>query len=140
MAAEDPLAALRSAKLHGVAVQPLGTKILGGQRVWGYSVTPTKASLIATGLELWREMGLTPSEVAAAKATIEAGAQVTEREWFDSSGLVREIRAALELPGVSMQMQMHFVSYGAPVHIAAPPSWDVAPFSSYLSALRSSAF
>jgi hypothetical protein len=141
MTAQGPLAALQLCRLHGDSVRPLGTRTLEGRETWGYSVTANRAEVLRVGSHLWRLMGLTPSELTRAKALVGSSPPSTTVEWFDSSGLVRQVRFAFDPPGgVGMQMEMNFVHYGAPVQITAPPPGDVGPFANYLHRLLSSGY
>jgi hypothetical protein len=95
----DPYTMLSALQQAGIALRPLGTRVVGGVTCTGYAVTPPAT---------------------------DKGLHVTITVWADSQRLVREVSEGIQMDVSGSHAQasvtMDFSNFGAPVHITPPPA------------------
>lgn len=139
----DPLAQLQLLQAKGNTVTSLGTGVIDGVSASGYAVTISHANVVRAEQRFVSSSGLdatTRQEVAQAEEKL---GTPTIDVWFDSSRLLRRIsfseHQTLDGSTVSVDLDMDFVHYGAPVSISTPSADDVVPFSQFEAAAQSAA-
>ena len=139
----DPLAQLQLLQAKGNTVTSLGTGVIDGVSASGYAVTISHANVVQAEQRFVSSSGLdatTRQEVAQAEEKL---GTPTIDVWFDSSKLLRRIsfseHQTLDGSTVSVDLDMDFVHYGAPVSISTPSADDVVPFSQFEAAAQSAA-
>lgn len=132
----DPFAQLKVLEQEGASVTPLPSKTLGGRTVTGYSIVPTKESVVKAADSELSQLGLDQSQISQAESVIQQAQPPTIVAWFDSSHLLRQMSMSLNMgaagAGASVGMVMNVVRYGVPVHVTAPPSSDVVSLKQFL--------
>lgn len=141
----DPFAQLKVLEQEGAAVTPLGQKTLGGRTVSGYSIVPTRESMLKAAQGELSQMGFDQSQATQIQNLIQQSQPPTIVAWFDSTHLLRQISMSLSMGGVaaggsgggsagggSVNMEMDVDHYGVPVHITAPAPSDVVSFKQFL--------
>ena len=136
----DPLAQLKMLGAKGNAVTSVGTEVIRGITVTGYAVTISRANLLNAEQSYLASSGFD----ATTKQQIEQAAPSlpipTMYVWFDSSKLLRRMGFTANKTengtDVSVNLEMDFVNYGAPVSISPPSPSDVVQFSQFLAALN----
>jgi hypothetical protein len=135
----NPLNEIQFLERKGATVVPLGTSVIDGDVVSGYSVTPTRAE----------ESQIVQQEISSGEVPASQQQQVlnglnelgtlTCDVWFDSSGLLRRESVIVGggSSGVSGQVDFTYQNYGVPVSIEAPPASDVISFSQFAADLQS---
>jgi hypothetical protein len=125
---------------EGNTVRPLGTKIIGGVRCTGYSVTPSRKAMIAAARQ-----EIAANKFPAGLAQLDMGIVETTSPpvytvWFDENELMRQLSVNLRLGGTtssaSGDLVMNFANYGAPVRITAPAPSDTLSYDKFLKTLR----
>jgi hypothetical protein len=134
----DPLSQIQTLEKKGITVVNLGTSVIDGYAVSGYSVTPSHLE----------ELGSVEQEMAAGQITAAQGKQIlnaaktlgtfTSDVWIDSSGLLRRetVNVGGGTSGEVGKVDMTFVNYGTPVSIAAPPSNEIVGFTQFQSDMQ----
>lgn len=132
----DPFAQLKVLEQQGASVTSLGQKTLGGRTVTGYSIVPTRASMLKAAQGELSQMGFDQSEASQIQSLIQQSQPPTIVAWFDSSHLLRQMSMSLNMGGAatggSVNMAMNVDHYGVPVHITAPAPSDVVSFKQFL--------
>ena len=135
----NPLSEIQFLERKGATVVPLGTSVIDGDVVSGYSVTPTRAEEsqivqheISTG-------ELPASDQQQVLNSLNQLGTLTCDVWFDSSGLLRResVNIGGGSSGVSGQVDFTYQNYGVPVSIEAPPASDVISSSQFAADLQS---
>ena len=132
----DPFAQLKVLEQQGAAVTPLGQKTLDGRTVTGYSIVPTKASMIKAAEEELPQLGLDQSQTSQIQSAIQQTQPPTFTIWVDSSHLLRQMSMALDtggaMSGVTADIEMTVTHYGVPVNVTAPSPSDVVSFQQFM--------
>ncbi len=135
----NPLGKIQFLEKKGATVVPLGTSVIDGDVVSGYSVTPSRAE----------ESGIIQQEINSGEIPASDQQQLLDglnqlgaltcNVWFDSSGLLRRETVSIGAgsSGVSGQVTFTYLNYGVPVSIEAPPASDVISFSQFTADLQS---
>jgi len=135
----NPLSEIQFLETKGATVVRLGTSVINGDVVSGYSVTPTRAEEseivqheISTG-------ELPASDQQQVLNSLNQLGTLTCDVWFDSSGLLRResVNIGGGSSGVSGQVDFTYQNYGVPVSIEAPPASDVISSSQFAADLQS---
>ena len=123
---------------QGARVVSLGAQRIGGLTCDKYAVTPSRQAMAAAAQQEWTKLGLSSSEMAAARQMLENPKPPTITVWVDPKAqLVCQVDAYLQFstrprggaPSAnSFQMLMTFTHYGAPVHISVPAPSDTLSF------------
>lgn len=132
----DPFAQLKVLEQQGAAVTPLGQKTLDGRTVTGYSIVPTKASMIKAAQDELSQLGLDQSQTSQIQNALQQTQPPTITIWVDSSHLLRQMSMALDtggaMSGVAADMEMNVDHYGVPVNVTAPSPSDVVSFQQFM--------
>lgn len=131
----DPAAQLRILEQQGATVTPLGHKTIDGMSTTGYSIVPSKETVQKSIQDAVSQMGLTPEQLSQIQDAMQQLQPPTFTVWFDSSHLLRQMSVLLSLGGAvgaSGSVEMNFVHYGTPVHIATPPESDAVSFQQFM--------
>jgi len=135
----DPSASLTLLEQGGNTVRTLGTKIIGGVKCTGYSVTPSRQTMIAAARQVIAVDKLPAGFVNLELQIVGTIPVPTYTAWFDANELMREMRVSTPSGGVADSVTgdlvMDFTNYGAPVRITPPAPSDTMQFSAYLHAL-----
>lgn len=133
--AAGPVSPLRLLGQQGGLVRALGTKTIGGQACSGFSVTPTRQTVIAVAQQQWKHLRLTTAEKAAAMRTLQQADPPAITVWLNPrSQLACEANVQMQSssPGstaaTGMELVMTFTRYGVPVHITQPATDDSVLF------------
>ncbi len=126
----DPTQMLALAQQHGAKVVSLGNKTINGLVTSGFSVTPSRAAMLA---EAKTRMKYVPvAQRAAVERIVQNSTPPTIQMWFDpAQHLLRRMNMQMNMsfaPGVTGggNVQFDFSNYGAPVSIKAPAPSDVS--------------
>ena len=132
----DPFAQLKLLEQQGATVTPLGHKTLDGRTVSGFSIVPSKASMLKGAESELSNMGFDQSQVSQIENGIQSSAPPTITVWFDNSRLLRQTAMTMNLgtgaSAGSFTLQMNFDHYAVPVHIKAPSPSDTVSFKQFL--------
>ncbi|HVA73580.1 MAG TPA: hypothetical protein VNF71_03355 [Acidimicrobiales bacterium] len=132
----DPFAQLKVLEQQGASVTPLGQKTIDGNSTTGFSIVPTKASMLKAATTELSQMGFDSSQASQIQSAIQQMQPPTITIWLDSSHLVRQMSVNLDMgavsSGSSVVMNLNVDHYGVPVNISAPPSSDVVSFKQFL--------
>lgn len=132
----DPFAQLKLLEQQGATVTPLGQKTLHGRTVTGYSIVPSKASMLKASQDELSQLGFSSSEASQIQSTIESSAAPTITVWFDSSHLLRQTQMSLTMGGAlsggAFSLEMDVDHYGVPVSVTAPAASDTVSFQQFL--------
>lgn len=132
----DPFTQLKVLEQEGASVTPIPPKTIGGRTVTGYSIVPTKESVVKAADAELSKLGLDRSQISQAESVIQQAQPPTIVAWFDSSHLLRQMSMSLNMgaagAGASVGMVMNVVRYGVPVHVSAPPASDVVSLKQFL--------
>ena len=130
-ASSDPVDQLRLLAAKGGSVSSLGTSVIDGRRVQGFSYAPSRQQGLARLNKIASKCGLTPAQQAAARSEFEVGHLPSEKVWFSTDQLLRRMQMVMTLPSsaggtpTDENMTMDFSNYGAKVDITPPASNDV---------------
>jgi hypothetical protein len=135
----NPLSKIQFLEEKGATVVPLGTSVIDGDVVSGYSVTPSRSEESEV---IQREIDAGEIPAADQQQVLDELNQLgalTCNVWFDSSGLLRRESVTIGggASGVSGQVEFTYVNYGTPVSVQAPPASDVIGFSQFSADLQS---
>jgi hypothetical protein len=130
---------------NGSKVTSLGKSTIDGVSVTGYAVTPSAAAEIKSIKAEEAKLGDSSAD-AVFNSEEKNPPVITEKVWFDSSGLLRQMDMNLGLSSVlnraagsgSGSVVMTLDHFGAPVNVQVPPSNEVISFNAFLSQIGSS--
>jgi hypothetical protein len=135
---DSPAWSMNVLKQQGARVVSLGAQSVGGLTCDEYAVTPSQQAMVAAAQHEWARLGLSSSEMAAARQMLENTTPPTIKVWVNPTRqLVCQVDAYLQFstdprggaPSTnSFQMLMTFTHYGVPVHIAVPAPSDTLSF------------
>lgn len=126
----DPSQMLAMAQQEGAKVVSLGELTINGFQTAGYSVTPSRAAMIAQAKTKLKY--LPAAERPVVERTLATMTPPTVQLWFDKSDhLLRRMNTQMSLtfaPGATGggNVQFDFTNYGSPVDITAPAPSDVS--------------
>jgi multisubunit Na+/H+ antiporter MnhC subunit len=133
----DPLNQLQLLTKHGNAVRPLGTSVIAGVTVSGYSITPSRQT-IDQGIQSEISSGnLSPAEQEQLRQAARSFTAFTMDVWFDSSGLMQRMKVNIGTSTTSGSVIMTFKDYGTPVNVSPPAPGDVISYSAFMTAVQS---
>jgi hypothetical protein len=131
---DDPLAILSILGQSGNTAVDLGSSVVSGQRVEGYSVTVQPGAIRS---DIAREH--LPSWMRESVTAV-SDPRLGYRIYVDQAGLVQRMTTgvSLEVSGhrLTETISMDFSKYGSPVSIAVPPAGQVATFGTFLQAAQ----
>ena len=120
----------------GDTVRALGAESIGGITCTGYSVTPTQQAMTAAARQEISALKLSPDVASAIRSVLSRISPPTLTVWVDSQGLLRQLSARVQIGSlagaVTSEVVENFSNFGAPVHIAAPPTRDVVSYRAFL--------
>jgi hypothetical protein len=135
--ADSPDWSLQLAGQQGARVTPMGTQNIGGMNCDKYVVTPTRQAMLAAAQQEWTELGLSASQTAAARQSLENSTPPTLTVWFNPERqLACQVDVSMQFgadsragsasgPSTeSAQALMTFTHYGVPVTVTPPPPTD----------------
>lgn len=132
----DPFAQLKLLEQQGAAVTQLGHKTLDGRTVTGFSIVPSKASMLKGAQDELGKMGFDQSQASQIENAIQSSTPPTITVWFDSSHLLRQTVMSMNMGSVvsggSFSLEMDVSHYGVPVNITAPSPNDTVSFQQFL--------
>jgi hypothetical protein len=131
----DPVSVLQALKAEGNTVVDLGTSIVNGQTVQGYSVTldasAINSQIASENLPAWMQQAV--QQLVSANEVFNV--------YVNSSGLVARLAVSVTATALSQSVNenvtIDFSDYGAAVTVAAPPPGDVVSFQSFLQSAPS---
>ena len=127
----DPIDQLRLLAADGGGVSSLGTSVIDGRRVQGFSAAPSRQQVLANLDNLGSKCGLTPARQATATTTFETGHPPVVQVWFSNDQLLRRMQVIMSLPTpgsaspADQNLTMNYSNDGAQVDITPPASNDV---------------
>ncbi len=130
-ASSDPVDQLRLLAAKGGSVSSLGTSVIGGRRVQGFSYAPSRQQALARLDTIASKCGLTPAQQATARTAFQAGHLPSSKVWFSTDQLLRRMQMVMSMPSsaggtpTDENVTMDFSNYGAQVDITPPASSDV---------------
>lgn len=133
----DPFAQLKLAEQQGATVTPLGHKTLDGRTVTGFSIVPSKDSMVKGIQDEASKLGFDQYEKSQIETSIQDSAPPTITVWFDDSRLLRQTDVDMTMGAAgasagSVSLEINFDHYGVPVHITAPSPSDTVSFKQFL--------
>lgn len=132
----DPFAQLKLLEQQGATVTQLGQKTLDGRTVTGFSIVPSKASMLKAAQDELSKMGFGQTQASQIQSVIQSSNPPTITVWFDSSHLLRQMVMDMSMgsiaSGGSFSMEMDVTHYGVPVNITAPSPSDTVSFQQFL--------
>jgi hypothetical protein len=129
----SPASAMSLLSQQGASVTALAPRNINGQTCDGYTVTPSKAAMLASAQAEYARMGLSQAETSAAMQALQDMTPPTITAWFDSE---RQLACRMTIDmqigtptsaGANTeqaQMVMTFLQYGVPVQVTAPAAAD----------------
>jgi hypothetical protein len=134
----DPLSEIQLLEKKGATVLPLGTTVIDGATVSGYSVTPSRLEVFENIEQEIASGQIPPSEVQPILNESKVLGTFTEDVWFDASGLLRRESAKISggSSGASGAVVMTFQNFGTPVSIQAPAPGNIVSFSQFTADLQ----
>jgi hypothetical protein len=134
----DPLTQLHVLAKKGATVVPIGTSVIDGDTVSGYSVTPSRSQVLqALGQEFASGQFSPVLEQQILNAPKALGS-FTSDVWFDASGILRRQVMTLGggMTGATGRVDMTYQYHGAPVSIKSPAPDNVISYSQFSSDLQ----
>ena len=135
----NPVAQLRALEGKGIGVKSLTSKSINGMPCRGFSVKPSRATLLRLARLSEYFHNLSRGQRAELAATLTKSNPPRITVWFDASGLVRQMTVQLPV-GPTMtsgSLSLDFTHYGVPDTIAVPASSDVISLAHFESAIKS---
>ena len=134
----DPLSQIKLLEQKGATVVPLGTSVIDGDTVSGYSVTFSPSQLQQSLQQELASGQFTPAEQQQILNATKALGSLSMDVWFDGSGILRRETANLAggTSGATGRVDITFSNFGTPVSIEAPAAGDVISFSQFDSDLQ----
>ncbi len=134
----DPIAQLKALEQKGATVTSLGTEVIDGTTVSGYSVTPSRQEVeneIQQEVQQNQISGVTAQQMLQAPNLI---GTFTSQVWIDGSGFIRQENVNISggSAGIDAKVTVTYQNYGTPVSISTPAPSDVIPFSQFLDDLK----
>jgi hypothetical protein len=128
----SPASSLFLLSQPGAKVISLGPTSVNGLTCNGYSVTPSRADMLAAARQEYAKLGLPAAETNAAMLLIQTMKPPTITAWFDPSRQLAcrvSVNVQIGAPSspssaVATQMVVNFTHYGTPVKITAPVPSD----------------
>jgi hypothetical protein len=133
----DPVSGLRLLASQGNVVRSLGTAVMNGRQLTGYSVTVPREVLMREVDRYLAGSGLSSSQRSGLARVAGTIHPLTLAVWFDHSRLLRKMTVSLSLGSVvpvQGSVVFSFDHYGTPVTIQAPPASQVASFAAVVGA------
>jgi len=132
----DPLDQLRLLTKNGNTVRPLGTSVIDGVTVSGYSITPSQKT-IDQRIQSEIDSGqLSPAAQQQLRTSSHLISSLAMNVWFDASGLMRRMGVDIGAVGATGTIDMTFENYGTAVTISPPAPGDVISYSDFATALQ----
>jgi hypothetical protein len=138
-ATASPDSLLRLLSQQGAHVTTLGSRSMGGRSCNGYSVTPSSQAILTAARQQFARVGMPSAQTSTALQALQKVQPPTFTAWFGSgTNLACEVTFDVQFgtPGSSgsgsVQAQLTFTHYGAPVDIAAPPASDTVSLHQFL--------
>jgi hypothetical protein len=135
----DPMTRLRILESKGATVVPLGTSVIGGETVSGYSVRPSRSGLLQTFRQEFAAEQFSATQEQQFLNTPNALGSFTSKVWLDASAIIRRVVMTIGggMTGATGQIDVTFQSYGNRVSIKPPAANTVISYSNYYSDLQS---
>ncbi len=130
----DPLTQLKAAEQKGTKVVFVGTTMIDGDTVSGYSLKPS-AQEEQRNIQSEVASGQIPASFAAtAEQELKVLGTPTSYVYLDAAGLMRRQSVVLSggTSGVNGRVDVTFTNFGAPISIAVPAASDILSFSAFL--------
>jgi hypothetical protein len=130
----DPLTQLKAAQQQGATVVLLGTSVIDGDTVSGYSVTSSRQE-VQQRIQDDVASGQVPASFGtAAEHEADTLGAIRSDVYFDAAGLLRRqsLVIAAGTSGAHGRIDVTYTHFGAPISIAVPAASDVLSFSAFL--------
>ena len=138
-ASVDPLTQIQMLEKKGATVVPLGTSVIDGDTVSGFSVTPSHAEVLQNIQKEFATGQFSAEQQQQILNASKALGSISSDVWFDSSGILR--REAVNIgggtSGATGKVDMTFQNYGTPVNIEPPAPGNTITFSQFSSDVKS---
>ena len=134
----DPLAQIQTLEKKGATVVPLGTSVIDGDTVSGFSVTPSAAEVQQNLQQEFATGQFSAAQEQLLQNESKSLGSFTADVWFDASGLLRREAVTISggTSGATGKVNMTFQNFGTPVSIEAPAPGSTIPFSQFMSDLQ----
>jgi hypothetical protein len=134
----DPLSQIQLLEKKGATVVRLGTSVIDGDTVSGYSVTPSPSQVQQSLQQEFAAGQFTPAQQQQILDASKALGTFSSDVWVDSSGLLRRetVNVGGGTSGATGKVDVTFSNFGTPVTIEPPAAGDVISFSQFDSDLQ----
>ena len=134
----DPLSQIQTLETKGATVVPLGTSVIDGDTVSGFSVTPSAAEVQQNMQQEFATGQFSASQEQLLQNEAKSLGSFTVDVWFDASGPLRREAATISggTSGATGKVDMTFQNFGTSVSIEPPAPGSTISFSQFMSDLQ----
>jgi hypothetical protein len=131
----DPISAIKMMEQRGATVVPLGSSMIAGDEVSGYSVTPSQAE-IESALQQEEQSGQLPASGLSDALKVSKALGTFDIDiWIDGDNLLRQETVSVGggTSATTEKISMTFQDFGTPVSIQPPAPGSIVSLSQFMN-------